>query len=205
MARWFRWGFGREEWSGSISEVRGSSPGGCSGAGMVGVSCPRRAGGSPEWRKGAAVVFEARGAGREKGSAEWNGHELEKLESRRIEARRGCLARATTAASCRPGGIRIGVARGGKGQQGRARAAAAGVQVTRGGGWKQEVVLEVLQRAAQRRQGACSAPAARGKQSRAEAPEEEEEGRGFEGSVSKNRKVQGLSCKVKFSTDLNFK
>jgi hypothetical protein len=25
--------------------VRGNSPGGCSGAGMVGVSCPRRAGG----------------------------------------------------------------------------------------------------------------------------------------------------------------
>jgi hypothetical protein len=74
--------------------------------------------GSSEWRKGAAVVFGARGVGREKGSAEWNGHKLEKLESRRIEARRGCFARATAAASCRPGGVRVAVARAGKGQQG---------------------------------------------------------------------------------------
>jgi hypothetical protein len=57
-ARWFRWGSGREEWPGSISGVRGSSPGGCSGvsgvrgsspggcsgAGRAGVSCPRRTG-----------------------------------------------------------------------------------------------------------------------------------------------------------------
>jgi hypothetical protein len=35
----------------------------------------------------------------------------------------------------------------------------------------------------------------RGKQSRAEAPEEEEEGRGSEGSLCKNRKVQGLTVK----------
>jgi hypothetical protein len=41
MVRWFRWGSGRKEWPGSVSGVRGSSPGGCSGAGRVGVSCPR--------------------------------------------------------------------------------------------------------------------------------------------------------------------
>jgi hypothetical protein len=39
--RWFRWGFGREKLPGSVSEVRGSSPGGCSGTGRAGVSCPR--------------------------------------------------------------------------------------------------------------------------------------------------------------------
>jgi hypothetical protein len=87
---------------------------------------------SPEWRKGAAVVLGARGVGREEGNAEWDGHELEKLESRGIEARRGVLgAHATATASCRPGGVWVGVARAGKGQQGRA-GAAAGVQVTRG-------------------------------------------------------------------------
>jgi hypothetical protein len=59
---------------------------------------------------------------------------------------------AMAAASCQPGGVRVGVAHAGKGQQGRA-GATVGVQVTRGGGWKQEVVLAVLQRAAQRRQG----------------------------------------------------
>jgi hypothetical protein len=95
--------------------VRGSSLGGCSGAGRAGVSCPRRTGRSSESRKGAAAVFGARGVGREKGSAEWNGHELEKLESRRIEARRGRSACATAAARCRPGGVQVGVARTGKG------------------------------------------------------------------------------------------
>jgi hypothetical protein len=40
--RWFLWESGREEWPGSVSGVRGSSPGGCSGAGRAGVSCPRR-------------------------------------------------------------------------------------------------------------------------------------------------------------------
>jgi hypothetical protein len=43
--RWFRWGSGREEWLGSVSGVRGSSLGGCSGAERAGVSCPRRTGG----------------------------------------------------------------------------------------------------------------------------------------------------------------
>jgi hypothetical protein len=38
--RWFRWGSGREEWPGSVSGVRGSSLGGCSGARRAGVSCP---------------------------------------------------------------------------------------------------------------------------------------------------------------------
>jgi hypothetical protein len=42
--------------------------------------------------EGAAVVFGARGIGREEGNAEWDGHEFEKLESRRIEVRRGCSA-----------------------------------------------------------------------------------------------------------------
>jgi hypothetical protein len=32
-------------WLGSVNEVRGSFPGGCSGAGWIGVGCPRRAGG----------------------------------------------------------------------------------------------------------------------------------------------------------------
>jgi hypothetical protein len=108
--------------------VRGSSPGGCSGAGRAGVSCPRRIGRSLEWRKGAAVVFGARGVGREKGSTEWNGHELEKLESRRIEARKGCSARAIAAARCRPAEALVAVAlaeedsRGGKQDRGRGRA-----------------------------------------------------------------------------------
>jgi hypothetical protein len=38
------------------------------------------------------VVLGARGVGREEGNAEWDGHELEKLESKGIEARRGCSA-----------------------------------------------------------------------------------------------------------------
>jgi hypothetical protein len=33
------------EWLGSVSEVRGSFLGGCSGTGWTGVGCPRRAGG----------------------------------------------------------------------------------------------------------------------------------------------------------------
>jgi hypothetical protein len=44
-AGWFRWKSGHGEWLGSISEVRGSFPGGCSGAGRTGVGCPRRTGG----------------------------------------------------------------------------------------------------------------------------------------------------------------
>jgi hypothetical protein len=46
-------------------------------------------------------VFGARGVGWKKGSAEWNGHELERLKSRRIEARRGCSVRATATARWR--------------------------------------------------------------------------------------------------------
>jgi hypothetical protein len=38
--RWFRWESGREEWHGSVSGVRGSSLGVCSGAARAGVSCP---------------------------------------------------------------------------------------------------------------------------------------------------------------------
>jgi hypothetical protein len=72
---------------------------------------------------------------------------LTKLVDRRTEAKRECSVRATAAASCRPGDVRVGVARTGKGQQGQA-GAAAGVQVTRVRGWKHEVVLAVLQRAA---------------------------------------------------------
>jgi hypothetical protein len=34
--RWFRWESGREEWPGSVSGVRGSSPGGCSVRGGLG-------------------------------------------------------------------------------------------------------------------------------------------------------------------------
>jgi hypothetical protein len=56
------------------------------------------------------VVFGAWGVGQEKGSAEWNGHALEKLESRRIEARRGCLARATAAVRCWPAEALVTVA-----------------------------------------------------------------------------------------------
>jgi hypothetical protein len=48
------------------------------------------------------------------------------------------------------------MARAGKGQQGRARAA-AGVQVTRGGGWKLEVVRQQLHSGGR---GRCTAPAA---------------------------------------------
>jgi hypothetical protein len=81
------------------------------------------------------------------------------------------------------------VARTGKGQQGRARAA-AGVQVTRGGGWKQEVVLEVLQRAAQRWQGACSAPAAEEAEEQS-VPEEEEERGGVRGTHLEKQKSLG--------------
>jgi hypothetical protein len=77
-------------------------------------------------------VLGARGVGREEGNVEWDGHELEKLESRGIEARRGVLgADATVMASYRPGGVRVGVAHAGKGKQGRA-GAVADVQVTPG-------------------------------------------------------------------------
>jgi hypothetical protein len=75
--------------------------------------------------EGAAVVFGARGVGREKGSAEWNGHELEKLESRRIESWRGHSVRATAAARCRPAEALVAVAlaeedsRGGERDRGR--------------------------------------------------------------------------------------
>jgi hypothetical protein len=50
--------------------------------------------------------------------------------------------------------------------------------------------------------GGCSAPTAEEAEEQSRAPEEEEErGGGSEGSVCKNRKVQGLYCKVKFPTD----
>jgi hypothetical protein len=58
--RWFRWGSGREKWPGSVSGVRGSSPGGCSGAGRAGVSCPRRP--MARWHGGkAAAAFRELG------------------------------------------------------------------------------------------------------------------------------------------------
>jgi hypothetical protein len=62
-ARWFRWKSDHEEWPGTVSEVRGSSPGGRSGQ----WEADR---GSPEWRKGAAVVlgaWGARGKGKRRG------------------------------------------------------------------------------------------------------------------------------------------
>jgi hypothetical protein len=55
----------------------------------------------------------------------------------------GCSARATAAARCRPGGVRIGVARAGKGQQGSGKRR-KGVVATRGGEGKQEVVPQQL-------------------------------------------------------------
>jgi hypothetical protein len=70
--RWFRWESGREEWPGSVSGVRGSSLGGCSGAGRAGVSCPRRIGGrrsggrGRRWcsRLGVCAAREIEGNGR---------------------------------------------------------------------------------------------------------------------------------------------
>jgi hypothetical protein len=71
--------------------------------------CGEDCGGLPTVSRGFAGVGEeggggvrARGVGREEGKEEWDGHELEKLENRRIEARRGCSAGATIAARCRP-------------------------------------------------------------------------------------------------------
>jgi hypothetical protein len=40
--RWFRWKSGQEEWPGSVSEVRGSSPGGRSGQWKADSGGPRR-------------------------------------------------------------------------------------------------------------------------------------------------------------------
>jgi hypothetical protein len=96
-------------------------------------------------------------------------------------------AHATATASCRPGGIRVGVARGGKGQQGRA-GAAAGVQVTRG----------VCPSRRWRRGGARAAVGgadSRRQRGRVGVPEEEEEGGGSEGLVCKNRKSRDLTVK----------
>jgi hypothetical protein len=56
--RWFRWGSGREEWLGSVSGVRGSSLGGCSGAGRAGVSCSRRPVARRRGGKAAAAFWE---------------------------------------------------------------------------------------------------------------------------------------------------
>jgi hypothetical protein len=82
------------------------------------------------------------GGGGAQGSGRWAGGRKCRMGWSRVgEAREqgnrgpeGVLgAHATATASCRLGGVRVGVARVEKGQQGRA-GAAAGVQVTRGVG-----------------------------------------------------------------------
>jgi hypothetical protein len=67
--------------------------------------------GSLEWRKGVAVVFEARGVrGKGKGG-KWEGHKLKKLmgKLRRSEGREEAPAFATAAARWRSGGAAGGV------------------------------------------------------------------------------------------------
>jgi hypothetical protein len=90
--------------------------------------------------QGVARVEEGGGSGvRGSGCAR---HELEKLESRRIEARRGCSARATVAARCQSAGA---WAEGGNGVASARRARREGARValklgaTRGGEVQQEV------------------------------------------------------------------
>jgi hypothetical protein len=96
--------------------------------------------GSSEWRKGAAVVFGARGVrGKGKGG-KWEGHELKKLTGklRRSEGREEAPAFATAAARWRSGGAAggvscVGKARGEESMAGRGRGA------TRGSGQELEV------------------------------------------------------------------
>jgi hypothetical protein len=89
---------------------------------------PTTASGSPEWRKGAAVVFEARGArGKGKGG-EWVEYYLLVLLGRRGKEEEQAQARDTVAVMWRPVGARVAVAlaeedsRGGKQDRGRGRA-----------------------------------------------------------------------------------
>jgi hypothetical protein len=81
---------------------------------------PTTASGSPEWRKGAAVVFGARGVrGKGKGG-EWVEYYLLVLLGRRGREKEQARARGTAAARWRPAGARVAVAlaeedsRGGK-------------------------------------------------------------------------------------------
>jgi hypothetical protein len=89
---------------------------------------PMTASSSPNWRKGQRWYSGVRGAVQEGREGKWDGHRLEKLESRRIEARRACSARATAAARCRPAEALVAVAlaeedsRGGEQDWGRGRA-----------------------------------------------------------------------------------
>jgi hypothetical protein len=67
--------------------------------------------------------------------------------------------------------------------------------VTRGGGWKQEVVRQLRHSGGR---GRCTAPAA---EEQSVPEEEEEKGGGSEGSPCNFQKSQGSFCKVKFSVD----
>jgi hypothetical protein len=54
--------------------------------GVAGGDCPRRPVAHRRRKTEAAEGSGAWGVGREEGNEEWDGHELEKLERRRIEA-----------------------------------------------------------------------------------------------------------------------
>jgi hypothetical protein len=140
---------------------------------------------------------EEGGGGGARGSGHWAGGRKCRMGWSRVgEAREqgnrgpeGVLdAHATATASCRPGGVQVGVARARKDQQGRA-GAAAGVQVTRGvcpsRRWRLGGVRAAVGGAGSRWQ--------RGAEEQSKAPEEEEERGGSEGLVCKNRKSRDLT------------
>jgi hypothetical protein len=87
------------------------------------------------------------------------------------------------------------VARAREGQGGGARAV-VGVQVTRGvcpsRRWRRGEARAAMSGSDDRRQRSRGA---------VQVPEEEEEGKGSEGLVCKNRKIQGPHCELKFPTD----
>jgi hypothetical protein len=85
MARWFRWKSSHEEWPGSVSEVRGNSPGGHGGQWEADGGGPRRTGGRRSGRRGQrwCSVLDVRAA---KGKGEeWEGLEPKKLTATKKE------------------------------------------------------------------------------------------------------------------------
>jgi hypothetical protein len=123
-ARWFRWKSSHEEWPGSVSEVRGSSPGGRSGEWKVDGGSPRRIEGRQSGGRGrrwCSVLGVRAAKEKERNEKGLNLRSLRQL--RRSEGREEAPAFATAAARWRSAGARAGEEKGvasvGRPQEGR--------------------------------------------------------------------------------------
>jgi hypothetical protein len=82
-ARWFRWKSGHEKWPGSVSDARGSFPGGCSRQWEADSGGPRRTESRRSGGRGRRWCLAVWGEWREKERVEWKERQLVMLLSQK--------------------------------------------------------------------------------------------------------------------------